>query len=84
MTIAGTQVRTDYPELSCGGKLSRVGSANGYVFYTETVTRGRFEQGGKCIDGTLTVAVAGNNLTWGWVGSVQGKTFVAWSTLTRK
>jgi hypothetical protein len=75
---------TDYPELSCGGRLTRVGSSAGYTFFVETITRGRQDQGGRCVDGSITIAPAGDQLAWGWVGSHQGKTMVAYSTLTRK
>ena len=44
ITITSTGAETNYPELNCGGKLKRVGSANGYVFYTETITRGGKKQ----------------------------------------
>jgi hypothetical protein len=75
---------TDYPELSCGGRLTRVGSSGGYTFFIETITRGRLDQGGRCIDGSITIAPAGDQLAWGWVGSYQGKTLIGYSTLTRK
>ena len=75
---------TDYPELSCGGRLTRVGSSSGYTFFIETITRGRQDQGGRCIDGSITIAPAGDQLAWGWVGSHQGKTLIAYSTLMRK
>jgi hypothetical protein len=84
LTITSTGAETNYPELNCGGKLKRVGSANGYVFYMETITRGGKKSGGSCIDGTVTVAPAGTNLAWGWVGSYDGKVYVAWSNLVRK
>ena len=84
MTITSTGAETNYPELNCGGKLKRVGSANGYVFFIETITRGGKNSGGSCIDGAVTVALAGTNLAWGWVGSYGGKVYVAWSNLVRK
>jgi hypothetical protein len=84
MTISVSGAETDYPELKCGGKLTRVGASGGYVFYTETITRGGQNSGGGCIDGTITVAPAGDNLAWGWMGSFRGDTFVAWSTLKLK
>jgi hypothetical protein len=83
MTITANSAETDYPELKCGGKLTRVGAANGYVFFTETITRGK-DSGGSCIDGTITVTPAGERLVWGWVGGYKGETYVAWGTLTRK
>jgi len=84
MTITSAGAETDYPELKCGGTLNRVGASKGYVFYIETITRDGKSSGGSCIDGTVTVAPAGSNLSWGWVGSYQGKVFVAWSDLARK
>ena len=44
ITITSTGAETNYPELNCGGKLKRVGSANGYVFYMETIHAGRKEE----------------------------------------
>lgn len=84
MTIAATGAETNYPELNCGGKPKRVGSAGGYVFFLETITRGGKKSGGSCIDGTVTVALAGTNLAWGWVGNDGGQVYVAWSNLVRK
>ena len=84
MTVAADSVVTDYPELKCSGKLTQVGSAEGYVFFTESITRGGKKSGGSCIDGTITVAPAGDRLVWGWVGAFSGETYVAWGTLKRK
>jgi hypothetical protein len=84
MTISANAAETDYPELKCGGKLKRVGTANSYVFFTETITRGAKGSGGDCINGTITVATASDKLIWGWVGSDNNKTLVAWGTLVRK
>lgn len=75
---------TDYPGLKCGGKLVRVGTADGFVFFSESITRGGTETGGDCIDGSITVAQTGKNLIWGWVGHHGGDIYVAWSKLTRK
>jgi hypothetical protein len=84
MTITSTGAETNYPELNCGGKLRRVGTSKGYVFFMETITRGGKNSGGSCIDGAVTVAQAGTNLAWGWVGSYGGQVYVAWSNLLRK
>jgi hypothetical protein len=84
MTISANAAETDYPELKCGGKLTRVGAANGYVFFTETITRGGKSSGGNCIDGTITVTPASDKLIWGWIGGFNNETFVAWGTLVRK
>jgi hypothetical protein len=84
MTIAANSAETEYPDLKCGGKLTRVGASKGYIFFTETITHGGKNSGGSCIDGTLTVAPASDKLVWGWVGANNGETFVAWGTLARK
>ena len=84
MTISANAAETDYPEIKCSGKLMRVGAANGYVFFTETITRGGTSSGGECIDGTITVAAAADKLIWGWIGGYKNETFVAWGTLARK
>ena len=84
MTITSTGAETDYPELRCGGTLKRVGASKGYIFFMETITRGGKSSGGSCIDGAVTVAPAGSNLSWGWVGIYDGQVYVAWSNLVRK
>jgi hypothetical protein len=84
MTITSTGAETNYPELNCGGKLKLVGSANGYVFFLETITHGGKSSGGSCINGAVTVTLDGANLAWGWVGSDGGQVYVAWSNLVRK
>jgi hypothetical protein len=84
MTITATGAETNYPELNCGGKLKRVGSVNGYVFFLETITRGGKSSGGSCINGAVTVTLENTNLAWGWVGSDGGQVYVAWSNLVRK
>ena len=84
MSVTANGGETSYPEIDCDGTLKRIGSANGYVFFTETITRGSVETGGKCVDGTLTIASNGAGLSWGWVGTYGGKVLVAWSDLVRK
>lgn len=84
MTIHANGGDTDYPDLACGGRLTRVGSAGGYTFFLETITRGRLDKGGRCIDGSITVSMAGEQLSWGWVGSHQNQTIVAYGTLERR
>jgi len=84
LTITSTGAESNYPELNCGGRLTRVGESNGYVFFSEAITHGGKNSGGSCIDGTVTVAPAGKKLAWGWVGSYEGQVFVAWSNLVRK
>lgn len=84
MTLQASGGETDYPELQCGGKLTRAGAAGGYTFFIETITRGRLDQGGRCIDGSITVTMAGEQLAWGWVGTHQGKTLVGHASLKRR
>jgi hypothetical protein len=84
MTIAASGATTDYPQLNCGGALKRVASSDGYIFFTETITRGRHDRGGRCIDGTVTIAHAQGKLAWGWFGAFQGKAVNAYALLSRK
>jgi hypothetical protein len=84
LSITAKGGETDYPELGCGGKLARIGASRSYVFFVETITRGQVDKGGRCPDGTITVARAGDNLGWTWFGSVQGELMVAVSTLARQ
>ena len=41
-------------------------------------------KGGRCPDGTITVARAGDNLNWVWFGVPRGDVIIAFGTLTRK
>ncbi|NJO22595.1 MAG: hypothetical protein HC868_06185 [Sphingomonadales bacterium] len=84
MTRQASGGETDYPDLQCGGKLTRAGSAGGYTFFLETITRGRLDKGGRCIDGSITVTMAGAQLAWGWVGIHNGQTLVAHASLKRR
>jgi len=84
ITLAGTTGETDYPELNCGGKLTRMGASRSYAFYIEVITRGQRDKGGRCPNGSITVARVGDNLGWEWFGSVDGEVFVAYGTLARK
>jgi hypothetical protein len=83
MTITASGATTDYPQLNCGGALKRVASSEGYIFFTETITRGRHDKGGRCIDGTVTIALAQGKLAWGWFGAFQGKAVNAYALLSR-
>src|SRR5215469_10154634 len=84
LAISGRGAETKYPDLDCTGKLTRVGSSKSYVFYTEAITKGQADKGGRCPDGTITVARQGDDLALGWFGSVQGTTVVAYGTLKKK
>jgi hypothetical protein len=84
ITITGNKMETKYPDLDCLGKLTRVGSSKSYVFFVEVITKGQADKGGRCPDGTITVARAGDKLALGWFGSIQDTTVVAYGTLAKK
>jgi len=84
LTLTESGAVSEYPQLNCGGILTRVGSADGYVFYSEKITEGGQNSGGSCIDGTVTIAPAGGRLAWGWIGSYGGEVYAAWSNLIRE
>jgi hypothetical protein len=84
LTLTRNAGQTDYPELSCGGKLMRIGASKDYLFFVEVIARGQAEKGGRCPDGTITVARAGDKLNWAWFGIPQGDVIIAFGTLTRK
>ena len=84
LAINARRAETKYPDLDCTGKLTRVGSSKSYVFFVEVITKGQAEKGGRCPDGTITVARQGNDLALGWFGNVQGTTVVAYGTLKKK
>ncbi len=83
ITIGG-RLETKYPDLGCTGKLTRIGSSRSYVFFIEIITQGQADKGGRCPDGTITVARQGDKLALGWFGSIQGETVVAYGTLSKK
>jgi hypothetical protein len=84
VSIAANKMETKYPDLDCLGKLTRVGSSKSYVFFVEVITKGQADKGGRCPDGTLTVARQGDKLAVGWFGSIQETTVVAFGTLAKK
>ena len=84
MAITTNSVETKYPDLDCTGKLTRVGSFKSYVYFFEVITKGRADKGGRCPDGTITVAPQGKDLAVGWFGNVQDTTVVAYGTLNKK
>ena len=84
ISITGKGAETRYPDLDCIGQLARVGQAKSYVFFFETITKGRADKGGRCPDGTITVTRQGDNLALGWFGSVQDDVIVASGTLSKK
>jgi hypothetical protein len=91
ISITAKGGETKYSDLDCIGKLTRVGGAltragqsKSYVFFVETITKGQADKGGRCPDGTITVARQGDNLALIWFGSVQGHLIVASGTLPKK
>jgi hypothetical protein len=84
LMINGKGAETKYPDLACNGKLTRVGSSKSYAFFVEVITKGQVDKGGRCPDGTITVARQGDDLTIGWFGSVQGNTIIAYGTLKKR
>ena len=84
LSITPKGAETKYPSLDCIGDLRRVGQSKSYVFFVEIITKGQADKGGRCPDGTITVARQGDNLALSWFGSVQGSTVVAYGTLSKK
>jgi hypothetical protein len=84
ISITAKGAATKYPDLDCTGKLTRVGQSKSYVFFVEVITKGQADKGGRCPDGTVTVARQGDDLALGWFGSIQGSTVIAYGTLKKK
>jgi hypothetical protein len=84
LVISGNGAETRYPDLDCVGKLTRIGASKSYVFFVETITKGQADKGGRCPDGTVTVARQGNKLALRWFGSIQDDVVVVYGTLSRK
>jgi hypothetical protein len=75
--------QTQYPDLKCEGKLTRIGASKSYVFFIEIITKGAFDKGGRCPDGTITLARSGEKLALVWFGNVKGDTVIAYGTLSK-
>jgi hypothetical protein len=84
LAISAKGADVKYPDLDCTGKLTRVGQSKSYVFFVEIITKGQAEKGGRCPDGTITVARQGDDLALGWFGSIQETTVIAYGTLKKK
>jgi hypothetical protein len=86
ITISAKGAETDYPNLSCGGTLTKVGAKGDDSFFIETITRGAFDPGSSkgCLSGTVTLVKANEQLIWGWIGTFGGKPVVAYATLTKQ
>jgi hypothetical protein len=86
LTLNESGGSTDYPKLSCGGELERLGTASGgYVIYKETITRGAFDKGkgNGCVDGVVIIHTDGNQIVLGWFGAFDGDPMVASAKLAR-
>jgi len=84
LSITAKGAETKYADLDCIGKLTRVGQSKSYVFFIEIITKGQADKGGRCPDGTITVARQGDNLALSWFGSVQGNIIAATGVLSKK
>jgi hypothetical protein len=84
LVISPNGGETKYPGLDCTGKLIRVGASKSYAFFIEVITKGAAKNGGRCPDGTITLARAGDNLALLWFGAVDADTIIAYGTLAKK
>jgi hypothetical protein len=84
ISITAKGGETKYPDLDCIGQLTRVGQFKSYVFFFEAITKGQADKGGRCPDGTITVARQGDNLALSWFGSVRDDLIVASGTLSKR
>jgi hypothetical protein len=84
LSITANGAETKYPDLDCIGKLTRVGQSKSYIFFIEVITKGQADKGGRCPDGTVTVARQGDKLALSWFGSVQGNIILASGALSKK
>jgi hypothetical protein len=84
LSITATGAETKYADLDCIGKLTRVGQSKSYVFFIENITKGQADKGGRCPDGTITIARQGDGLAVSWFGSVQGNIINATGVLSKK
>ena len=86
VTIAASGATTSYPEEGCTGTLTRVGASGNYVFYTEKITKNRYDatKGTGCLDGTITLAKAGDKVLFSWFGTVDNGLYPASATLTKR
>jgi hypothetical protein len=86
ITIAASGATTSYPDQGCTGTLTRIGTSGVYVFYVEKITKNRYDatKGTGCLDGTITLAKAGNAVLLSWFGTVDNGLYQASATLTKK
>ena len=83
LAITAKSAESKYPDLDCVGKLIRVGASKSYVFFIEVITKGSANKGGRCPDGTVTMARSGDKLALEWFGNIEGDTLIAYGTLSQ-
>jgi hypothetical protein len=83
LTLAGKTGKSSYPDDHCAGKLTRIGTAGSYAFFTETITDGKLDPTTMkgCLDGSLTLVKDVNGLVMSWTATHGGKAIVAYGTL---
>jgi hypothetical protein len=84
LAISAKGGETKYPDLNCVGKLIGVGASKSYAFFIEIITKGAANKGGRCPDGTITLARAADNLALLWFGSIDANMIIAYGTLAKK
>ena len=84
VSISARSLETEYPELNCTGKLTRIGQSKSYAFFVEIIANGRNDKGGRCPDGAIVMARNGDDLVVSWFGSIQGHTVIAYGTLKKQ
>jgi hypothetical protein len=84
VSITGRGLDTEYPELNCTGKLTRIGQSKSYAFFVEIIANGRTDKGGRCPDGSIVMARNGDDLVLSWFGAIQGHTVIAYGTLKKQ
>jgi hypothetical protein len=83
LAITAKNAESKYPDLGCVGKLTRVGASKSYVFFIEVITKGAANKGGRCPDGTVTMARSADKLALEWFGNIEGDMFIAYGTLSQ-
>ena len=83
LAITAKSAESKYPDLGCVGKLIRDGASKSYVFFIEVITKGAANKGGRCPDGTVTMARSGDKLALEWFGNIEGDTLIAYGTLSQ-
>jgi hypothetical protein len=85
LVIDGSAATSSYPQQSCSGSLTRIGSSGPYTFYSEKITKGGFDptRNSGCLDGTLVLMRTGSNVLMSWFGALDDSPYQASATLAR-